>query len=230
MRIFALGDLHLGINADKPMDVFGAKWDNHFERIADAWQESVGAEDLVLVPGDISWAMRLEDAAADIEAVAALNGQKLIMRGNHDYWWSSLSRLRAMLPRSVAALQNDAYVLSDVAVCGSRGWTSPGNNGFDADDRRIYERELLRLEMSLKCAPQDGRRIIGMLHYPPLNERHAGTGFSELFERYGARSVVYGHLHGKACNGAFNGDRNGIEYTLCSADHLDFTPKLIMEI
>lgn len=229
MKIFALGDLHLSQSTDKPMDVFGAAWDNHLERIRDAWQGSVGAGDVVLVPGDISWAMRLEEAAADLDVLGALNGCKLILRGNHDYWWSSIGKVRAALPRSVHALQNDAFSVGGVCFAGTRGWVCPGSAGFsEQEDRRIYDRELLRLELSLKQT--DGGVIIGMLHYPPFNEHRAQSGFTELFERYKVSRVVYGHLHDKACKNAFEGERGGIEYTLCSADHLQFAPKLIMEV
>ena len=228
MKIFALGDIHLSQSVDKPMDVFGKKWDNHFERIRDAWQGTVADEDIVLVPGDISWAMSLKDAAADLEALGGLNGYKLIMRGNHDYWWSSLSKVRAMLPDKTFALQNDSFTMGGVSFAGSRGWVCPGSAGFsEAEDRRIYERELVRLELSLSRAK--GKPLIGMLHYPPFNEKRAPSGFTNLFERFGAAQVIYGHLHDKACKNAFEGERNGVVYTLCSADHLDFAPRLILQ-
>ncbi|MEG1547560.1 MAG: metallophosphoesterase [Clostridia bacterium] len=229
MKVFAIGDLHLSLNADKPMDVFGEKWDNHFERIADAWQDRISSADIVLIPGDISWAMRMEDAIADLDAISALNGQKLIMKGNHDYWWNSLTRVRGALKPGMAALQNDAFFYGNMAVAGSRGWITPENNGFDPSNTKIYERELARLTMSLKAAG-NGAYLIGMIHYPPLSEKHGPTGFTELFEGFGAKHVVYGHLHGKACKNAFEGERNGTEYTLCSADHIEFCPKLITEL
>ncbi len=230
MRVFALADLHLSGSVDKPMDVFGPAWDNHLARICTAWLESVGEEDLVLIPGDISWAMRLQEAETDLRTIAALPGKKLILRGNHDYWWNSLSKVRAALPEGMYALQNDAFAFGDVAVVGSRGWVCPESAGFDdAEDRSIYEREVLRLGLSLSHAPKD-KFLVCMMHYPPFNERRNPSGFTELFEQYGVKRVVYGHLHGKACRNAFEGERNGVEYTLCSADHLEFKPKLILEL
>lgn len=230
MRIFAIGDLHLSLSSDKPMDVFGSNWDNHGERIAEAWKEAVEPGDLVLIPGDISWAMQLKDAAPDIDFVGALPGRKVIMRGNHDYWWNSVSKVRSILPKDMWALQNDAVELENVVIAGSRGWMCPGSAGFDvSEDKHIYEREVLRLELSLSKAAKD-KPVIAMLHYPPFNEKRLPSGFTELFERYGVKTVVYGHLHGKSCKNAFEGERNGVEYILCSADHLDFKPKLIAEI
>jgi len=230
MRIFAIGDLHLSLSSDKPMDVFGSNWDNHSERVAQAWKDAVEPNDLVLIPGDISWAMQLKDAEADIRFIGDLPGRKVIMRGNHDYWWNSVSKVRSILPKDMWALQNDAVELENVVIAGSRGWMCPGSAGFDGEeDKRIYEREVLRLELSLSKA-EKGKPVIGMLHYPPFNERRQPSGFTELFEKYGVKTVVYGHLHGKSCRNAFEGERNGVEYILCSADHLEFNPKLIAEI
>ena len=230
MRIFAIGDLHLSLSSDKPMDVFGSNWDNHSQRVAQAWKDAVEPNDLVLIPGDISWAMQLKDAEADIRFIGDLPGRKVIMRGNHDYWWNSVSKVRSILPKDMWALQNDAVELENVVIAGSRGWMCPGSAGFDGEeDKRIYEREVLRLELSLSKA-EKGKPVIGMLHYPPFNERRQPSGFTELFEKYGVKTVVYGHLHGKSCRNAFEGERNGVEYILCSADHLEFNPKLIAEI
>lgn len=229
MKVFAIGDLHLPGNDDKPMNVFGSKWDNHFERICDDWASKVGKDDVVLIPGDISWAMHFEDALSDIEAISKLNGFKIIMRGNHDYWWSSLTKLRAVLPEDMYALQNDCIEIGSVSFCGSRGWLCEGNAAFKAEaDGKIYQREVMRLEMSLKKA-KEGQPIIGMLHFPPFNEKHQPSKFTELFERFNVKNVVYAHLHGKSCRNAFEGVRNGVEYTLCSADHLDFKLKQITE-
>ncbi len=229
MRIFALGDPHLSLSTDKPMDIFGPNWDDHAARLQAAWRAAVRPEDAVLLPGDISWAMSLDEAKADLEFLAALPGTKVLLRGNHDYWWNSISKVRAALPDGMHAVQNDSLVLGGVAVLGTRGWVCPGSALFDpAADQKLYERELIRLELSLKSAPA-GLPKLCMLHYPPFNERRQQSGFTELLEAYGVERAVYGHLHGKACRNAFEGLRNGVEYTLCSADHLEFTPKLILE-
>ncbi|MBQ9938827.1 MAG: metallophosphoesterase [Oscillospiraceae bacterium] len=230
MRIFAIGDLHLSLSSDKPMDVFGSNWDNHSQRVAQAWKDAVEPNDLVLIPGDISWAMQLKDAEADIRFIGDLPGRKVIMRGNHDYWWNSVSKVRSILPKDMWALQNDAVELENVVIAGSRGWMCPGSVNFhEAEDQKIYDREVSRLGLSLSSMPKNGLRIV-MMHYPPFNERRQPSGFTELFEKYGVKTVVYGHLHGKSCRNAFEGERNGVEYILCSADHLEFNPKLIAEI
>ncbi len=183
----------------------------------------------MLLPGDISWGMSLDEAKADLAFLAALPGTKVLLRGNHDYWWNSISKVRAALPGGMHAVQNDSLVLGGVAVLGTRGWVCPGSTLFDpAVDQKLYERELIRLELSLKSAPA-GMPKLCMLHYPPFNERRQQSGFTELLEAYGVERAVYGHLHGKACRNAFEGIRNGVEYTLCSADHLEFAPKLILE-
>ncbi|MDD6044971.1 MAG: metallophosphoesterase [Clostridia bacterium] len=230
MKLFAIGDLHLSHASDKPMDVFGPAWDNHASRIGEAWRKTVADEDVVLIPGDISWAMQLGEAKADLDFIAALPGKKILLRGNHDYWWTSLSKVRAMLPEGMYALQNDAVDIGGAIIAGSRGWICPGSAGFDEDtDQKIYDREVIRLGMSLERAGE-GERIIAMLHYPPFNEKRNSSAFTHLFERYNVERVIYGHLHGKSCRSAFEGTREGIEYTLCSADHIGFAPKFISEI
>lgn len=230
MKLFAIGDLHLSHASDKPMDVFGPAWDDHASRIAEAWHACVSEEDAVLIPGDISWALQLEDARPDLDFIAALPGKKVIMRGNHDYWWNSLSKVKNILPGGMYALQNDAIELGDAVITGSRGWMCPGSAGFDPEtDKKIYDREAIRLGMSLERAAS-GKRIISMLHYPPFNEKRNSSAFTDLFEKHGVERVVYGHLHGKSCRNAFEGVREGIEYTLCSADHIGFVPKFLTEI
>ena len=158
MRVYAIGDLHLPGGDLKPMDVFGPQWENHFERISESWRASVSDEDLVLIPGDISWAMQLADAAADLRRIAQLPGTILILRGNHDYWWSSLTQLRCCLPERMHAVQNDAYDAGSLVVCGTRGWTIPGA-GASAQDEKIYRREELRLRLSLDAAKSTAPRV-----------------------------------------------------------------------
>ncbi|MDD3921874.1 MAG: metallophosphoesterase [Eubacteriales bacterium] len=228
MRVFAIADLHLSGAVDKPMDIYGSAWDRHPFRMEKAWRECVQETDVVLIPGDISWAMHMEDALVDLRYLHTLPGVKILLRGNHDYWWNSVSKLRARLPESMRAIQNDSLVLQDTCIGGTRGWVCPGSAGFEACDQKIYDREVKRLELSLSSMPQVKNRIV-MLHYPPFNERREPSGFTELLERYEIATVVYGHLHGKSCKGAFCGERNGVHYQLVSADHLDFTPHLLLE-
>ena len=153
----------------------------------------------------------------------------MLLRGNHDYWWSSLSKVRSRLQPGMYALQNDCICLDGWAIVGTRGWVCPGSALFDPSrDQKLYDRECIRLELSLQAAPPSLNRIC-MLHYPPFNEKRQPSGFTELLEAYGVRYVVYGHLHGRSCKNAFEGERNGIQYHLCSADHLGFAPKRILE-
>lgn len=228
MRVFAIGDLHLPGGDMKPMDVFGSHWENHFERISESWRALVREDDVVLIPGDISWAMQLADALHDLERIAQLPGRILILRGNHDYWWSSLTQLRCSLPQGMHAVQNDAYDAGDMVFCGTRGWTIPGQ-GAAAQDEKIFRREVLRLEMSLKAARQaaDGRPIVAMMHYPPLLPEHkaSGTAFTKLLSAYGVRRCVYGHLHGQSIQRGINGVYDGVRYDLVSCDALGFAVK-----
>ena len=226
MRVFAIGDLHLPGGDDKPMAVFGSQWEGHFDRVRAAWREEIREDDLVLIPGDISWAMQIERAMPDLIAVGELPGRKVILRGNHDYWWCGVSRLRDMLPEGMYALQNDALVIDGLTVCGSRGWTLPEKG--DAENERIYARELIRLELSLAQGRKlGGDRMIAMTHYPPLGDRAEETAVSALMEKYGVQNVVYGHLHGVSLRGAFNGVKNGVRYDCVSCDGIGFHPKRI---
>ena len=210
------------------MDVFGSHWENHFERISESWRALVSEDDVVLIPGDISWAMQLADALQDLERIAQLPGRILILRGNHDYWWSSLTQLRCSLPQGMHAVQNDAYDAGDMVFCGTRGWTIPGQ-GAAAQDEKIFRREVLRLEMSLKAAAQmaDGRPIVAMMHYPPLLPEHkaSGTAFTRLLSAYGVSRCVYGHLHGQSIQRGINGVYDGVRYDLVSCDALGFAVK-----
>ena len=223
MRIIANGDLHLPGGQSKPMDVFGAHWAGHFEKIAQDWRARVGQEDVVLLPGDLSWAMTLEEAAPDLEAVCGLPGRKILLRGNHDYWWSSLTRVRGLLPPEAFALQNDACVLGDAVFAGTRGWTV-APSAANERDYKIYRREVMRLELSLKAAAQKGggRPIVVLLHFPPFGDKKEGSGFTELMESYAVRHCVYGHLHGEGLKYAVSGERGGVNYHQVSCDGLGF--------
>lgn len=220
MAVFAIADLHLPAR-QKPMDVFGPHWKDHFERISQDWIARVGPRDVVLLPGDISWAMRLEEAAEDLAAIGRLPGLKLLLRGNHDYWWNSIGRVRRALPEGMYAIQNDSLLIDGRLYAGSRGWTLPGPDATE-EDTRIFARERLRLEMSLKHARSRdaGAPLIAMMHFPPLTDDV--PGFSDLLEAYGASDCAYGHLHGAAICGAVRGLRGGVRYHQVSCDGLDF--------
>lgn len=230
MRLFAIGDLHLPGGDDKPMDVFGPQWDRHFLRIRENWQKVVGEEDTVLIPGDISWAMQLADARTDLEEIGSLPGHKVICKGNHDYWWNSISRVRSILPPSMTAIQHSAAELGEAVVCGTRGWLIPTKDTpLDAQNEKIFLREAERLRLALDAAKDiaDERPLIVMMHYPPLLEAEKDTLFTSILEEYQVHTAVYGHLHGAGIQIGFNGEHNGIRYHLVSCDSIGFCPKEI---
>ena len=232
MRLFAIGDLHMSGGDDKPMDVFGPQWDRHFFRIQENWRSLVQEEDIVLIPGDISWAMQLQDARADLEEIGRLPGKKILCKGNHDYWWNSITRVRAVLPPSMTVLQHSAADLGDAVVCGTRGWMIPTKDmPLGEQDAKICRREAERLRMSLEEAARlaDGRSLIVMTHYPPLLEDERETIFTEILEQYPVHTAVYGHLHGAGIRNGFTGEKAGIRYHLVSCDSIGFSPKLILE-
>ncbi|MCQ2550834.1 MAG: metallophosphoesterase [Clostridia bacterium] len=227
MKIFAIGDLHLSFDnrIQKPMDVFGQSWEDHEVRLKENWLKKVEDEDIVIIPGDISWGLKLEEALEDLKWISALPGTKVFVRGNHDLWWQSVGKINKLYPNMVF-LQNNCYMAGDLAIAGSRGWVCPGSEDFDEQDEKIYKRELLRLEMSLKEAKDKGAKdIICALHYPPTNDKKQPSGFTKLMEDYGVKTCIYGHLHGK--DGFKNGLKkvlNGVEYSLVSLDYLDCDP------
>ena len=225
MKVFAISDLHLSFSSDKPMDVFGDGWVDHWSIIKKDWDSKVGDEDVVLIAGDISWGMNIAEAAADFTEIGKMRGRKVIIKGNHDYWWSSYKKVcEAVKDKGVYPLQNNAVRFDGLVVCGSRGWTQPSESSSD-EDKAIYRRELIRLELSLSEAAKlkkVGDKLIGMTHYPPFNAKREDTLFTAAFEKYGADKVVYGHLHGNAGAYAMRTERNGIEYILTSCDLLGF--------
>ena len=229
MSLFAIGDLHLPGGQEKPMSVFGPQWDRHFLRISESWRAQVREEDTVLIPGDISWAMQAEQAREDLEAIGKLPGRKVLIRGNHDYWWGAISRVREMLPEGMYALQQDALDLGDCTVCGTRGWMIPtGETPLEERDLKIYRRELGRLDMALEQAKRAGDKpVIVMLHYPPLLRNQTESGFTQRMEEAGVRLCVYGHLHGSGIAAAFSGEKGGVRYMLASCDSLQFQVRRI---
>ena len=229
-RIFAIADLHLSLSVEnKAMDVFGAGWADHVNRLREGWQDTVSEEDLVLVPGDISWGLRLEEAEADIGFIHSLKGTKVLLRGNHDYWWTGYSKVRSILPPDIRAVQNNAVVWKDAVIGGTRGWNTPLSPDFsEGSDRKIFEREKQRMDLSLRAMDaQDGRLRLFMLHYPPFNEKGEPTDFAGILRGRDISHCVYGHLHGRSCLGGFEGAYEGTQYHLTSADHLRFVPKQI---
>ncbi len=233
MNIYAIGDLHLSFDKriQKPMDVFGKRWENHDKRLQENWLNCISNEDFVIIVGDVSWGLRLDEAMADLMWIDELPGKKIITKGNHDLWWNSISKLNA-ISEKMTFLQNDAYLIGDTAICGTRGWICPGTDGFDMHDNKIYNRELMRLRRSLEVAKRAGAdRIIASIHYPPLNDKYQPSGFTDILGEYGVDICVYGHLHGvEAFKNGFQGTLNGTKYKLVSLDYVEAMPEKIMTI
>ena len=224
MKFYAISDLHISTNTDKPMDVFGGNWINYLEKIFTDWQAKVTDEDVVLIGGDISWAMDIEDAKKDIEILKVLKGKKVFIKGNHDYWWSGITKVREIMPEGFYALQNDSIRLGNVVVCGSRCWSVPGSPDFKEHDMKIYLRETERLRLSLKNAmgiKQEGDKLVALVHFPPFNVRREDSEFTKIFEEFGVDTVIYGHLHGNNVRSDKLVVKNGIKYYLTSCDQVD---------
>ena len=230
MGLFAIADLHFSFSVDKPMDIFGEHWKNHSQKIIENWKEVVSEEDTVLLPGDLSWGMRIDEAAADLDVIYQLPGRKILLGGNHDYWWKSSSKLEARYP-GMRFLKNDFDTYEDWAVCGTRGWLCPNDVRFTEQDKKIYEREILRFKLSLTAASQlrqDGDKLVVMIHFPPFNSRYEDTPFTKLFAEFGVDVVVYGHLHGQSVRACRCVEKNGIKYYLSSCDILRNKPIRIL--
>lgn len=224
MKIFAISDLHLSINNPKPMNIFGEVWEGYEEKIFADWREKVSEDDIVLLAGDFSWAMKLEDTKKDFELIENLPGKKIIIRGNHDYWWKSISGVRAFVPSGIYAIQNDALKFGNYIICGTRGWSVPEEGTEQSEeDKKIFNREVIRLELTLQTAEkmrEEGDKVICMLHYPPCNFHKQDSEFTKLLEKYNVSAVVYGHLHGyKRATLKFS--KNNIPYYLTSCDMVE---------
>lgn len=241
MRFFSISDLHLSFtkpvdpcNWDqaelhKPMDIFNPEWHKHYQKIYDNWCTLIQPEDIILLPGDISWATRLEEARYDADFLGMLPGTIYAIPGNHDYWWQGISKTRAFVPRNVNLIQNDHALVGDTAICGTRGWTCPNSHQFTGQDEKIYKRELIRLENSLRSIKGNPGEIIVMMHYMPTNEAHERSEFIDILCEFEVNRVVYGHLHDRARNYRLPDEAWGIKFHLVSADFVNFSPVLIAE-
>lgn len=210
------------------MSIFGPAWDGHPESFFSGWKHTITDNDIVLIPGDISWAMSLEDALYDLEAIAALPGQKVLLRGNHDYWWPSISKLRAALPEGMFAVQNDALKLGPVVISGTRGWIAPGSHGFTEHDEKIWRREIARLELSISAAEQlGGDYHVMMLHFPPTNTRLEPNELTETIVRAKPDALLFGHVHSE--DERVIRELDDISIHFVAADALQFVPALIKE-
>ena len=225
MNVYAISDLHLSTVTPKPMDIFGGNWEGHFEKIKSDWLEKVEDEDIVLISGDISWAMKLEDALADLQLIATLPGRKVFIKGNHDYWWSGIGKLRDNAPNdSFFFLQTDCVKIGNFLFVGSRGWTCPGSADYTEQDEKLYLREAERFKLAFLAAEkirEEGDKVVTLIHYPPFNAKGEDSLFTELFENNRVDKVVFGHIHGGTYF-PFKLERKGIEYHLASCDKIGF--------
>ncbi len=251
MKIWAIGDLHLSFGVpNKTMTIFGTDWDRHEERVEHNWRQLVGDDDLVLIPGDISWATYLDDALPDLEWIDRLPGKKAMIRGNHDYWWSSPTKIRKAIPPSIEVIQNNAILWNDIAIGGARLWDCPEvhfkkeivyteNPAISSEPRdeekaqkeaaKIYERELNRLELSLKALDPSAKTRIVMTHFPPVSSKMEWSRARDLLEQYKVDIVVFGHLHNARKDLPLFGTQNNIRYLLTSADYIDCKPIQVMQ-
>ena len=234
MKVFAISDLHLSFSTDKPMDVFGEKWENYESKIKENVENLVAEDDLLLIAGDLSWAMNMAETKEDFSFISSLSGKKIVVRGNHDYWWKSITNIRDLLePNNVFALQNDSIKFNKFVIAGTRGWVVPETGkGMSEQDQKIYNREIIRLEMALQHAKkqmEEGDVLIALIHYPPFNSTLDSSEFTDLLEKYGVNYCVYGHLHGKTKYSQGKAEKNGVKYILTSCDKVGFSPVLIVE-
>jgi predicted phosphohydrolase len=227
--LFAISDLHLSLGGEKPMDIFGEQWEDHHLKIKNNWGNIVKENDTVILGGDLSWALKLEEAEEDFNFIHSLPGKKVLFKGNHDYWWQSYAKVNKALPESVYAVQNNYFLYEGrIALCGTRGWMAPGAENYGEQDEKIYRRELTRLELSLTQAQKDGcREFVVTLHYPPFTPQGKETGFIEIMREFGVKICLYGHLHGAEGQRVFQGEKDNIRYYFVSCDFLNFAPLFI---
>lgn len=225
MSLFAIADTHLSLGTNKPMDSFPG-WNDYVARLGNNWNSIVKEEDTVVIAGDISWAMNFDELYEDFSFLNDLNGKKIIVKGNHDYWWNTLSKMNKFIEEnnfdSINILQNNSYDVDGISVCGSRGWMFESS---EEHDEKILSREVGRIKMSLDSAVNENRILF--LHYPPITTNSSCDEILDTLKEYGIKKCFYGHLHGMATKYAFEGEYDGIDFKLISADRLSFVPKLI---
>ncbi len=230
MALYAIGDTHLSLGASKPMDVFGGAWENYVEKLQRGF-EAVKEEDTVVLCGDLSWGMSLEEALPDFQFLDALPGTKYIVKGNHDYWWTTANKMLNFWAdhglTTLHLLHNNCAFYGDVALCGTRGWFFDAQEAL-AETDKVYRRELIRLECSLQAAGEAGEKVV-FLHYPPKYQGYICQDIVDLLEKYNVSRCFYGHLHGPSHKLAIQGVAGGVDYRLVSADYLDFAPEKIFD-
>lgn len=228
MALYAIGDTHLSLSSDKPMDVFGGGWLGYVEKLKEGFAQ-VGPEDTVVLCGDLSWGMSLEEAREDFAFLNALPGRKVMLKGNHDYWWNTASKMNKFFQENgfdtLNILHNNCVLYGEIALCGTRGWFYEEDRGEHS--AKVFNRELMRLEASLKAAGE--REKLCFLHYPPLYQGYRCQEIIDLLHRYEVKRCYYGHLHGGSHRLAVCGVRDGVEYGLVAADYLSFQPEKILD-
>ena len=225
MSLFAIADTHLSFGTDKPMDSFPG-WNDYVKRIERNWNKLIEDKDTVVIAGDISWAMNFEELKADFDFINRLNGKKIILKGNHDYWWNTAAKLNAFLEENgfntISILHNNSFTVEGISVCGSRGWMFESE---EEHDDKVLNREIGRIKASLDSAECDEKVVF--LHYPPITQDTCCEGIMNLLKEYDIKRCYYGHLHGSAARSAIDGDYDGIKFRLISCDRLGFMPLLI---
>ena len=229
MALYAIGDLHLSISTNKPMDIFGLRWENHTEKLKNAFS-LLSKDDVTVICGDLSWGMDLNEAREDFLFIDRLPGRKIILKGNHDYWWSTATKAKSFFKdngiTTIDILNNNCFFYGDeAAICGTRGWFYEEETG-SSHDKKIMSRELQRLETSLKAAGELTKYVF--LHYPPKYGTYVCPEILELFDKYSVEMCFAGHIHGKSLQSVFEGEYRGVEYRMVSADHLNFCPLPIL--
>ena len=225
MALYAIGDLHLSFGTDKPMDVFGGVWNNYVEKLREGLSV-ITPEDTTVLLGDLTWALDLSGACEDFSFINDIPGRKIILKGNHDYWWSTAKKFYTFCQENefsdMLILNNNAYVYEDIAICGTRGWFFEEDAAVGSHNDKIFKRELIRLETSLKQA--EGKEIYCFLHYPPRYRGYECPEILSLLKKYQVKLCCYGHLHGDSHKLAIEGEYDGVEFRLCAADYLRFRP------
>lgn len=230
MSIYAIGDLHLSFEANKPMEIFGQSWKDYENKLKENWIKEINEDDVVILPGDFSWATYIEDTKADFEFINNLPGKKVLIKGNHDYWWGTLNKMSSFVQqndfKNIDFLMNNSYECNDVIIVGTRGWAFNDTENSE----KMLKREVARLELSIKDAKlkDDNKKIICAMHYPPITkgmlENGESSSYLELLKKYNITECIYGHLHGKSHSEAVEGNINGINLKLVSSDYLGFKP------
>jgi predicted phosphohydrolase len=231
MALFAISDLHLSFGVDKPMDIFSG-WQDYTTRIYENWQSRVKEDDTVVIAGDISWAMNFKELKEDFCFINKLNGKKIILKGNHDYWWTTVKKMQSFIEEnsfhSIEILHNNAFETQDYAICGTRGWLIEKPTDSELD--KVYVRECQRLEASIKEGLKIQKELMVFLHYPPIYENQVSFKIIEILKNYNIKKCFYGHLHGASTYHAMNGNAFGIEFRLISCDYVNFSPILIEKL